>query len=60
MTKSLKDVMSNLMFHNSSYYQLPDIQNVHIDTISNRFAGYGGDVKIGKAGKGLWSSYYES
>src|ERR1035437_2382919 len=48
------DAMTNLQQSSARYYQRPDIQNVHIDTISNRLSGYGGDVKIGKGSKGLW------
>ena len=48
------EAMTNLQQSSARYYQRPDIQNVHIDTISNRLSGYGGDVKIGKGSKGLW------
>lgn len=48
------EAMTNLQQSSARYYQRPDIQNVHFDTISNRLSGYGGDVKIGKGSKGLW------
>ncbi len=51
--------MLSLQESSSRYFQRPDADNVHVDSLRNYLSGTGGTFKIGKEGNGRWR-YYEN
>ena len=48
------DAIRNLQNSSARFYQRPDADHLHFDSMSTNLSGFGGRIKIGKGSKGLW------